>query len=312
MRLLVGIPAYDEEKSIAAVVGAVPRSIPGVQSIAVLVVDDGSRDATARLAEAAGALVIRHGQNQGLGNAFRSMVRYAVAEKFDALVTLDGDGQFDASQIPELLRPLQERRTLVATASRFLDPNLEPVMPWIKKWGNRRVAGLVSALTGRQYADVSCGFRAYSRDALLLLTVHHPFTYTHETFLDLASKRVPFAEIPLTVRGVREHGKSKMASSVLRYGLRTGSILIRTYRDHRPLAACAWVALPLIVSAIGLLLFSFARWQATGSWLKWAAFSGGALALVAVGLLFVGFLADILTRLRMNQEEILFWLRRGA
>lgn len=312
MRLLVGIPAFDEEKSIAAVIRAVPRGVEGVSSIRVVVVDDGSRDATAQLAADAGAIVLRHGQNQGLGNAFRTMVRYAVAEKFDALVTLDGDGQFDASQIPELLRPLLERRTLAATASRFLDPAKEPVMPWIKKWGNRRVAAMVSALTGRRYSDVSCGFRAYSRDALLLLTVHHPFTYTHETFLDLASKRVSFAEVPLVVRGVREHGQSKMASSVFRYGTRTASILLRTYRDHRPLAACAWMALPLVLASLVLFAASLAQWQATGSWLKWAAFSGAGLAATAIGLLFVGFLADILTRLRMNQEEILFWLRRSA
>lgn len=312
MRLLVGIPAYDEEKSIDAVVKAIPRDLEGVSALRVLVVDDGSRDATAAIAEAAGAIVVRHGANQGLGCAFRTMVRHAVAGKFDALVTLDGDGQFDPSQIPELLRPIRERRSLVATASRFLDPALEPSMPWIKKWGNRRVAAMVSALTGRRYADVSCGFRAYSRDALLLLTVHHPFTYTHETFLDLASKRVSFVEVPLLVRGVREHGQSKMASSVVRYGLRTAAILLRTYRDHRPLAACAWLASPLALLAVVLAAASFAHWQATGSWLKWAAFSGAGAAALAIGLLFVGFLADILTRLRMNQEEILFWLRRGA
>lgn len=312
MRLLVGIPAFDEEKSIAEVVRAVPRHVDGVASVRVLVVDDGSRDETARLAEEAGALVLRHGSNQGLGCAFRTMVRHAVAEKYDVLVTLDGDGQFDPAQIPELLAPIREHRTLVATASRFLDPRLEPAMPWIKKWGNRRVAAMVSTLTGRRYADVSCGFRAYARDALLLLTVHHPFTYTHETFLDLASKRVAFAEVPLRVRGVREHGRSKMASSVVRYGMRTSAILLRTYRDHRPLAACAWLALPLALGAVALMALSFLRWQQTGAWLKWAAFTGAGLAGVALGLLFVGFLADILTRLRMNQEEILFWLRRGA
>jgi len=312
VRLLVGIPAYDEELSIAAVIRAVPRTAPGVTSVQVLVVDDGSRDATARLAEEAGAIVLRHGHNQGLGNAFRTMVRYAVVEKYDVLVTLDGDGQFDASQIPLLLEPLQRRQALVATASRFLDPSKVPQMPWIKKWGNRRVANLVSALTGRRYADVSCGFRAYAREALLQLTVHHPFTYTHETFLDLASKRVPFAEVPLTVRGVREHGKSKMASSVLRYGFRTASILLRTYRDHRPLAACAWAAAPLVLIGVVLFVLSFLHWQQNGTWLKWAAFTAAGLAATAIGLLFVGFIADILTRLRMNQEEILFWLRRGA
>lgn len=312
VRLVVGIPAYDEEASIAAVVRSIPRVIAGVTEVQVVVVDDGSRDRTAELALSAGATVIRHGGNRGLGAAFRTMVRHAIAEGADLLVTLDGDGQFDARQIPELIRPLRERRALVATASRFLDPAKEPVMPWIKKWGNRRVAGMVSAMTGRRYADVSCGFRAYSRDALLQLTVHHPFTYTHETFLDLAAKRIPFTEVPLGVRGVREHGRSKMASSVLRYGMRTSAILLRTYRDQKPLAACAWIATPLVLAGAVLLALSLAQVVATGSWLKWAAFAGAALLATALALVFVGFLADILTRLRLNQEEMLFWLRRNA
>ena len=312
LRLLVAIPAYDEAPSIAKVVAAIPREIPGVREVRVLVVDDGSRDATAQLALDAGALVVSHGTNQGLGAAFRTAVRHAVSEGFDVLVTLDGDGQFDASQIPELIRPLRERTALVATASRFLDPAVEPSMPWIKKWGNRRVAGMVSALTGRRYADVSCGFRAYARAALLVLTVHHPFTYTHETFLDLASKKIPFAEVPLRVRGVREHGQSKMASSVLRYGMRTSGILLRTYRDHRPLAACAWIGLPLVIAGLALFGLSLQSFLAGGVWLKWAAFSAAAFFAVALALLFVGFLADILTRLRLNQEEMLFWLRRNA
>lgn len=312
MRLVVGIPAYNEAATIADVVGRVPRAIEGVDEVRVVVVDDGSSDDTARLAREAGASVVRHRTNCGVGSAFQSLVRQALQMRGDILVTLDGDGQFNPADIPRLIAPILRGDALVCTASRFLDPALEPTMPWVKKWGNRRVAALVSALTGRRYADVSCGFRAYAREALLRLTVYHAFTYTHETFLDLAAKRIPIEEVPLPVRGTREFGKSRVASSVLRYGWRTAGIILRTYRDHSPMRLCVAAASPAFVAGVGLLVWSALELRATGAWLKWAAFAGAAALAFGLGLVFVGFLADMTTRLRRNQEEILFWLRRQA
>jgi glycosyltransferase involved in cell wall biosynthesis len=310
MHLLVGIPAFNEAASIADVVGRIPRDLPGVARLTIAVVDDGSTDDTGRLAAGAGATVLRHRQNSGVGVAFHTMIQHALAIRADVLVTLDGDGQFDPADIAQLLAPIRAGDALVATASRFLDPRKVPAMPAVKRWGNRRVAGLVNRLTGQRYADVSCGFRAYAREALLRLTVYHSFTYTHETFLDLAAKRIPIVEVPLVVRGVREHGQSKIASSVLRYGWRTAAIMLYTYRDQRPLRLCGWIALPFVLAGLALLGMSYARLQATGAWLKWAAFAGGAAFAVAVAALFFGFMADIATRLRRNQEEILYWLRK--
>jgi glycosyltransferase involved in cell wall biosynthesis len=312
VQLLIGIPAYNEEKSIAGVIRLLPRAVAGATSIDVVVVDDGSSDATGELANEAGALVIRHGHNRGLGEAFQTLVRHALAVRADVLVTLDGDGQFNSADIPKLVEPVFEGRALVTTASRFADPALVPQMPWIKKWGNARVAGLVNMLTGRRYRDVSCGFRAYSREALLRMTVYQSFTYTHETFLDLAAKGVPIVEVPLAVRGVREFGQSKMASSVLRYGFRTARIMLLTYRDQRPLRLCATFAIPLMAIGLALLAWSYLNLRDSGSWLKWAALTGGGAIGVGIATLFLGFMADIATRLRRNQEEILYWLRRGA
>src|SRR5690606_226429 len=233
------------------VIKRIPRSIASVSRVDVVVVDDGSSDDTAALAREAGAAVVRHPMNAGVGRAFQSLVRFANERRADILTTIDGVGQFNPAYIEKLIAPIVEGRALVCTASRFLDPALVPEMPKIKKWGNARVANLVSMLTGRTYADVSCGFRAYAREALLRLTVYHSFTYTHETFLDLAAKEIPIVEIPLEVRGVREHGQSKVASSVLRYGWRTALIMIRTYRDQKPMQLCGNIAALFLQSCIG-------------------------------------------------------------
>ncbi len=312
LRLVVGMPALDEAATIADVVARVPRSFVGVAEVQVVVVDDGSTDATAELARAAGAIVVRHPKNLGVGSAFQSLVRSALRMRADLLVTIDADGQFNPADIGTLIQPILQGDALVCTASRFLDASLVPEMPWVKKWGNRRVAALVSRLTGQKYFDVSCGFRAYAREALLHLTVRHSFTYTHETFLDLASKRVAIREVPLPVRGTREHGSSKVARSVVRYGARTATIMLRTYRDQRPVALCALLALPCVLVGLALLVWSYFHLMAQGTWLKWAAFAGGGGIALALAILFFGFMADIATRLRQNQEEILYWLRRQA
>jgi len=312
MRLLVLIPAYNEEASVARVIHAVPASIPGIDVVEVAVINDGSTDRTAECAREAGAAVVSHPANRGLGVAFQTGLSYAREQRADLVVTLDGDGQFNPADIPTLLQPLLEGKAAAVTASRFADPALAPAMPWVKRWGNARVASLVSGLTGRTYSDVSCGFRAYSRDTLLRLTVRGAYTYTHEVFLDLASKGIPIVEIPVPVRGVREHGESKVAARVWRYGLRTAGIILGFQRDTRPFHLMLVVSFPFWVGGVAALGWSWSRFLATNVWLKWAAFAGGALIGLALALVFAGFLLDVVRRVRENQEEQLYWLRRLA
>ena len=162
MHLLVGIPAYNVAATIAYVIARMPKEVGGVDSIDLVVDDDGSDDDTGSLAQAAGATVVRHARNSGVGVAFQSLVRHALEVRADLLVTIDADGQFNADHIPQLIAPILSGAALVCTASRFMDPKLIPEMPRVKKWGNRRVAKLVSRMTGHSYHDVSCSFRAYS------------------------------------------------------------------------------------------------------------------------------------------------------
>jgi glycosyltransferase involved in cell wall biosynthesis len=307
--VLVGMPALNESATIGAVIKNIPLHIEGVGQVDVVVVDDGSTDETSAVSRSLGAYVIRHDSNRGLGAAFQTLVQRALTTKADVLVTIDADGQFEPWDIPVLLRPILERRASVVTASRFLDPTLTPEMPWVKKWGNRRVARLVSRLTGNRYHDVSCGFRAYSRDALLRLTVYHSFTYTHETFLDLASKGLSIVEVPLAVRGTRESGTSRVARNLLKYAVETSLILLRSYRDRKVLRLCGYLALLLLSAGLALFIASLMTFLEHGSWLKWAAFSGGALMFLGVAVFFFGFLADSANCLRRNQEEILYLLR---
>ena len=312
MRLLVAVPCLNEAESIERVIKAIPESIPGVDRISVLVVDDGSTDETAVIAEAVGVEVISHGANIGVGSSFQTALRYTIAHDYDLMVNIDGDGQFDPGDIPALTDPIITRKADFVSASRFMDPNLIPKMPWVKLWGNRRMSALINRLSGRSFHDVSCGFRAYSREALLQLNLHGRFTYTHEAFLDLSRKQLRILEVPIRVQYFPNR-RSRVARSLPRYTIKTLSTIARFYRDYNPIpffwtisAVCA-----LVATGFGTLLLNhYLRFgYFTGQ--IWAGFVGGFVAVLSLVFFVVGLVADLLDRIRNNQERILYLLKRN-
>jgi glycosyltransferase involved in cell wall biosynthesis len=313
-RLLVGIPCLNEEATIAEVIASIPRDIPGVAQVDILVVDDGSTDSTAARAAAAGARVLSHGTNRGVGVAFQTMLRFAVENGYDALSNIDADGQFDANDIPRLVAPILKGEADFVTGSRFVDRALIPEnMPGVKRWGNERMSALISTLSGRKYHDVSCGFRAYGREALLQLNLHGRFTYTQETFLDLTHKGLRVVEIPVVVKYF-EGRKSRVAGSILTYAMRTSSIIFRIYRDYQPLRFFVGLALSFMLVGAGFASILFGHYLMTGMFTGqiWSGFVGGGLFLVGLLFLILGVVADMLDRIRMNQERILYELKRRA
>ena len=312
MRLVVQLPALNEERTIADVIRRIPRAVPGVDDIRVVVVDDGSTDRTGALAAAAGAVVVRHERRRGVGAAFRSGIERSAALGADVIVTIDADGQFDPADIPKLVAPVVSGEADFVTASRFMDKALEPRMPWAKRWGNDFMARWISALVGQSFYDVSCGFRAYGRNAFLRLVLLGEFTYTHETFLNLAFSRAAIKEVPVRVRGEREYGKSRVASSVWRYGWRAAAIILKTYRDYKPLRFFGYLALALFVAALGFAAFLIAHKIETGMLTphKWAGFVAGALTGAALAVYLVGIVAEMLDRMRVAMEELLYRVRR--
>lgn len=309
MKLAILIPCLNEEKTIATVISKIPANFDGITAVDVIVVDDGSTDATAKLAARAGALVKSHPHNLGLGVAFRTGIETALECGADVILNMDGDGQFDPEDIHQLIAPVVEGRVDFVTASRFKDRALVPVMPPIKLWGNRRIAWLVSVLVGERFCDVSCGFRAYSREAVMHLTLMGRYTYTQETFLEMAFRGFRILEIPTKVRGEREFGKSRIASSIWRYAKNTSLIILRSFRDYKPFAFFGIPAAACIIPAISLLVFFFYHYFTTGhfSGHLWAGFTGGGLMFAGLLLILLAVVSDMLVRIRRNQEELLYY-----
>ncbi len=312
LRLLIALPCLNEAETVASVIASLPRNLPGIASTSVLVVDDGSTDETRARAIAAGAQVISHGHNRGVGAAFQTMLRYAVGEGFDVMANIDADGQFDAAEITALVAPIVAGEADFVTGSRFVDRAMIPHnMPGVKRWGNERMSSLISALTNKKFHDVSCGFRAYSREALLQLNLHGRFTYTQETFLDLTSKGLRVKEVPVHV--TYHHGRrSRVASSIPTYAMRTASIILRLYRDYNPLKFFFALAAAFLLPGLGFITFLGWHYLTTGHFSGHilAGFVGGGLSFVGMMFGILGVVADMLDRVRVNQERILYELKR--
>jgi len=312
VRLLVIMPALNEEALIGPVIRAIPKEIQGIDSAEVLVIDDGSTDDTVAVAEEAGASVVSLHANMGLGVAMQRGIDEAVRRGVDYAVNIDSDGQFDPADIPRLLQPLLEDRADFVSASRFKDKTLEPDMPTVKRIGNWGMSRIVSWICGQRFADVSCGFRAYSRETMLQLVLSGSFTYTQESFILLAQRNLRIEEVPLSVRGVREQGESRIASNLFRYAYRTVGIIYSCVRDFTPASVFNSAAFGLMLIATGIAGFFVWHRITAGQFTPhiWAGFLAAFLYGVALMIFWVGQVATMIAGQRRLQERQLYLLRK--
>lgn len=302
------LPAFNEEKQIGQVISAIPGFVDHI-----IVVDDGSTDRTAHIARESGAMTVSHKKNRGVGAAFNTGVLTILEMQVDIMVNMDADGQFNPGDIEKLIFPILEGRAGFVTASRFIDKEFVPRMPAIKKMGNRFMSRFISKLTKHKFFDVSCGFRAYSRDTLNRLNLYGDFTYTQETFIDLVFKNIEILEVPVHVEGKRAHGKSRVASNLFRYAYQTLQIIMRTFRDNKPFRLFGSMSVISFLIGLGFGIFLIIHYIQVGEFTphKWAGFVSGFFLVAGLLLLLIGFVLDMFARMRRVQEEILFELKRN-
>jgi len=310
MRLMVYLPAYNEEKKIYSTLEGIRQVLQDYEDLVLLIVDDGSTDGTVSKALSAGAEVVSHHTNLGVGRVFQTAVQEALEREVDVLVSIDADGQFNPEQIPALIDPILDQGMAMVTGNRF--ENGRPVsMPAIKYLGNQIVAWLVSSMSGIKLRDVSCGFRAYSREALLHLNLFGDFTYTHESILALANHKLPFIEIPVDVQYFPER-QSRVAGSVTRYGIKISKIIFRVLVDNKALRVFG--VFSSIFTTIGFLLiaFLFGHYILNGNFTPYKSVGFAGLGFIIVGLFILLFalIADLINRLRINQERIMIMQKR--
>ncbi|MDY0130280.1 MAG: glycosyltransferase family 2 protein, partial [Methanosarcina vacuolata] len=307
MKLVVMIPAYNEEKSIASVIKEIPRNC--CEEVEVLVINDGSVDRTAQEAKKAGAdKIISFKKNKGLAPAFKAGLQQAIEMGADIIVNTDGDGQYNGGEIPKLIEPILAGRADFVLGSRT-NGHIE-YMPIQKKIGNKIATLITRMVSGFPVSDAQSGFRAFTRDCALRLNVMADYTYVQETLIQASHYRLVIEEVPIEFR--RRDGHSRLISSIWRYAKRAGGTIARGYSDFHPLETFFGIGIFFVF--LGLIFGS----KVLFGYLKTGVVTGNLpsavltvlLILIGVSTMTLGIIADTLRTQRKVQDEILYRLKK--
>jgi len=231
--VVAGIPAYNEEKTIA-------RVVLGAQKYAhiVVVCDDGSTDLTGEIAERLGAVVVRHEQNTGYGSAIQSLLKRALALKADVFVTLDGDGQHDPAEIPRLIKPIEDHVAEVVLGSRFMDKNGAAEMPTYRQFGVKVITKLSNGNGKNGVTDSQSGFRAYSKRAIEQLGVisENGMSASIELLRAINKSGLRICEVPINCKYGDSVGEKTSTENPVSHGVGLIMSLVRLIVEDRPIA----------------------------------------------------------------------------
>ena len=231
-KLIIQIPCFNEEETLAATLADLPREIDGVDAIEVLVIDDGSTDRTVDVARTAGvAHIVSNGVNRGLAQSFQRGLDAALRAGADVIVNTDGDNQYRGADVAALVKPILEGRADVVVGDRQTDriAHFSPLKKKLQKAGSR----VVARLAGADIADAVSGFRAFSREAAMGLTVRSTFSYTTETLIQAGRKRLRIQSVPIRTNKVER--PSRLFRSIPQFLVRTGRTMVRAYAMYEPL-----------------------------------------------------------------------------
>jgi glycosyltransferase involved in cell wall biosynthesis len=306
-KLAVVVSALDEAQTIGHVVASIPRQIPQVREVEVIVVDDGSNDGTSVVAAAAGAdRIERHRRNRGLVAAFRNGMNAALAGGADIVVHLDADGQHDPTHIPRLIAPILRGEVDVVVGVRPLASAAE--LSSVRRRGNQVGSWVFRRLMKMPISDATSGYRAFSREALMRLSVVSDYTYTLETLIRAARMRLAVGEIVIPALS-RRSGESRMTRSVARYIGHTGGQAFRTLLHSNPLTVFGRAALGMFLLSAVITGWFVVGYRDGG--LHLPALLAALLSFVlAIGLFVCGLIADGINTNHRLLEEVLFRVRR--
>ncbi len=307
-KLIVQIPCYNEEKTLAETLAAIPRVVNGVDVVEVLVIDDGSEDKTSEVAREAGAdHVIRNGTNKGLAQSFQRGLDTALRLGADIIVNTDGDNQYCGEDIERLVAPLIDGRADIVVGDRETDgiEHFSPLKRRLQKAGSHAVG----RLAGAEVADAVSGFRAFSREAAMGVTVRSTFSYTTETLIQAGRKRLTILSVPVRTNKVER--PSRLFRSVPHFLVRTGRTMLRAYAMYEPLKIfMALGACLMIAGAAPIIRFLIHYVAGDGAGMIQSLIIGGVLFLLGGVCALFALIADLIAYNRQLLELTLERVRK--
>lgn len=309
LKLIIQIPAYNEEATIEQALRALPKRIEGIDVIETLVIDDGSDDRTSEVARRAGAThVIRLLSNRGLAAAFLAGIDAALQRGADVIVNTDADNQYRATDIGALIEPILGGRAEVVIGDR--DVRNSPYMSPFKRLLQRLGSSAVGVMSGVEVGDATSGFRAFSRDAAFQLNVFNPFTYTLETIIQAGNRNLRVASVKVGTNPPTRH--SRLYRGMFSYVRKSIVTIFRVYTLYRPLKT--FFAIGFVLFAGGFTLgvrFLYHYLNGDGAGHIQSVILAAVLLLSGFQTMLVGLVADLISVNRRLSEEVLLRLRRN-
>ena len=308
MKLLVQIPCLNEAETLARTLADLPRQIPGIDVVEVLVIDDGSTDGTAQIARAAGAdHVVRLRRNQGLARTFMLGLNESLRHGADVIVNFDADNQYRGEDIPRLIEPILRGEADLVIGDRRVDSiaHFSPTKKLLQGVGS----WVVRKLSTTEIPDATSGFRALSREAALRMNVVTDFTYTLETIIQGGKQRLALAHLPVDTN--RDSRPSRLFSTTWDYVKRSAVSIVRIYTHYEPLKTFAVLGGAFV--AAGLMFggrFLYYYWTYRGQGKIQSLILAAVLLIVGVQVILMGLIGDTIAANRRLIEEILYRQRK--
>lgn len=309
MKLIVQIPCLNEEETLPATLRDIPRQIPGIDKVEILIIDDGCTDRTLEVARANGVdHIIKFPGNRGLGHAFAAGMDRCLSLGADIIVNTDGDNQYFGGDIPKLVQPILEGRAHLVIGDR--EPDKVAHFSFVKKKLQVLGSRVVSVLADVPVPDVASGFRAYSREAAMRLVCSTDFDHTVDHAIQAGRKHLITVSVPIrTNEKLRE---SRLFSNVGVFITRSIGIMVRVYSSYQ--AMKIFTAAGLVVMAVGVVIglrFLYYFFFTDQHDLHIQSLILSAILLIAgFQIILTGIVADLINSSRAVLEDVSYRLRR--
>ncbi|HJR59689.1 MAG TPA: glycosyltransferase family 2 protein [Vicinamibacterales bacterium] len=309
-KLIIQIPCLNEAATLPATLADLPTSVPGIDVIETLVIDDGSRDGTSDVARGAGVHhIVRLTRNKGLAAAFMAGIDASLKQGADFIVNTDADNQYGGHEIPKLLAPLLRGEADMVIGDRNI-AELQH-MSWRKRQLQRLGSWVVRQVSNTTVPDTTSGFRAYTREAALRMTIVSEFSYTLESIIQAGKRRMAIAHVPIVTNArTRE---SRLFDSTYGYIKRSAATIVRIYAMYEPLKVFSYIGVTVLGAGFLLalrFLYNYFTDVTFGPRFLQSLIFSAVLMIVGFQVLLIGLLADVISANRKLLEDLLYRVRK--